>query len=85
MGPYLEHYPFKTGSDKEDAVVRHQVQDLIKSTTSCPPTFDEKSMFNGPEAQVSGSARYCLSFFFDFFFFFIDSQARIQRPFPKCI
>ncbi|CAO3692706.1 unnamed protein product [Rhizopus microsporus] len=52
MGPYLEHYPFKTGSDKEDAVVRHQVQDLIKSTTSCPPTFDEKSMFNGPEAQI---------------------------------
>ena len=66
MGPYLEHYPFKTGSDKEDAVVRHQVQDLIKSTTSCPPTFDEKSMFNGPEAQVSRSARYRLSFFFDF-------------------
>ena len=52
VGPYLEHYEFRTGSLKEDEKTSYLVQDLIKSTTSCPPTFDEKSMFRGSEAHV---------------------------------
>ncbi|KAI7891296.1 endoplasmic reticulum Oxidoreductin 1-domain-containing protein [Mucor mucedo] len=52
LGPYLDQYDFRTGSNAEDQKTRFMVQDLIKSTDSCPSTFDEKLMFNGPEAQV---------------------------------
>lgn len=52
FGPYLDQYDFRTGSNAEDQKTRFMVQDLIKSTDSCPSTFDEKLMFNGPEAQV---------------------------------
>lgn len=50
--PYLDKYEFHTGSVEEDEKTRFMVQDLIRSTNSCPSTFDEKLMFNGPEAQV---------------------------------
>ncbi|KAG1144123.1 hypothetical protein G6F37_007105 [Rhizopus arrhizus] len=52
IGPYLEHYEFRTGDSEDDRKTSHLVQSLIKSTSSCPPTFDEKSMFRGPEAYV---------------------------------
>ncbi|KAG1463044.1 hypothetical protein G6F56_005376 [Rhizopus delemar] len=52
VGPYLEHYQFRTGDVQEDKETSRWVQDLIKSTSSCPPTFDEKSMFRGHEAQT---------------------------------
>lgn len=52
FGPYLDNYDFRTGSIEENKKARFMVQDLIKSTDSCPSTFDEKLMFKGPEAQV---------------------------------
>ncbi|KAI8071875.1 endoplasmic reticulum Oxidoreductin 1-domain-containing protein [Thamnidium elegans] len=48
VGPYLDQYDFRTGSNEEDEKTRFMVQDLIKSTDSCPSTFNEKLMFNGP-------------------------------------
>lgn len=53
VGPYLEQYDFRTGSNEEDEKTRFMVQDLIKSTDSCPSTFNEKLMFNGPGSYVS--------------------------------
>lgn len=52
MGPYLERYEYRTGSDEQDKQIHGMVQDLIKSTEACPSTFDEKSMFNGPDAVL---------------------------------
>ncbi|KAI9333891.1 endoplasmic reticulum Oxidoreductin 1-domain-containing protein [Pilaira anomala] len=52
VGPYLDHYEYRTGSSEEDEKTRFMVQDLIKSTESCPSTFNEKLMFNGPGSQV---------------------------------
>ncbi|KAG1453697.1 hypothetical protein G6F56_007505 [Rhizopus delemar] len=51
IGPYLKHYEFRAENIQEKDT-SHLVQDLIKSTSSCPPTFDEKIMFQGAEAQV---------------------------------
>ncbi|RCI02930.1 hypothetical protein CU098_012314 [Rhizopus stolonifer] len=52
IGPYLDKYEYRTGSTTEDEKTRWMVQDLIKSTEACPSTFDEKSMFNGPDAVL---------------------------------
>jgi hypothetical protein len=52
FGPYLDKYEYRTGSPQEDEKTRFMVQDFIKSADSCPSTFDENSMFKGPEAQI---------------------------------
>ncbi|KAL9542379.1 hypothetical protein PS6_009820 [Mucor atramentarius] len=52
IGPYLDKYEYRTGSSQEDEKTRLMVQDFIKSTDSCPSTFDENLMFKGPEAQA---------------------------------
>ncbi|OAD03632.1 hypothetical protein MUCCIDRAFT_143593, partial [Mucor lusitanicus CBS 277.49] len=52
IGPYLDKYEYRTGSEQEDEKTRLMVQDFIKSTDSCPSTFDENLMFKGPEAQA---------------------------------
>ncbi len=57
FGPYLDKYDYRTGSNEEDKKTRLMIQDLIKSTDSCPSTFDEKLMFQGPEAQVSRTTK----------------------------
>ncbi|KAI8644042.1 endoplasmic reticulum Oxidoreductin 1-domain-containing protein [Parasitella parasitica] len=52
VGPYLDRYEYRTGSIQEDENTRLMVKDFIKSTDSCPSTFDENSMFKGSEAQA---------------------------------
>ncbi|KAI8994668.1 endoplasmic reticulum oxidoreductin 1 [Pilobolus umbonatus] len=52
LGPYLEHYDYRTGDALEDKKIGAMVQSLIKSTDLCPSTFDEKLMFKGPGASV---------------------------------
>lgn len=52
IGPYLDKYEYRTGSIQEDEKTRLMVQDFIKSTDSCPSTFDENLMFKGQEAQA---------------------------------
>lgn len=79
VGPYLEHYQFRTGDVQEDKETSRWVQDLIKSTSSCPPTFDEKSMFRGHEAQVRRPSKTLIAYSY------IDFKTRIQRTFQKCI
>ncbi|KAI9323703.1 endoplasmic reticulum oxidoreductin 1 [Dichotomocladium elegans] len=52
LGNYLEGYDFRTGDVKEDLATRAAVMDLINGARSCPATFDEKTMFQGPEAKA---------------------------------
>ncbi|KAI8886111.1 endoplasmic reticulum oxidoreductin 1 [Backusella circina FSU 941] len=52
IGLYLEDYEFRTGSQEEDNIIKGMVQSLVRSTDSCPSTFDERSMFKGPQAQT---------------------------------
>ncbi|KAI9029577.1 endoplasmic reticulum Oxidoreductin 1-domain-containing protein [Phycomyces nitens] len=51
-GRFLDHYDFYTGDEKEDVKVKHMVHDLIDNASSCAPTFDEKTMFQGPDAKA---------------------------------
>ncbi|KAF7729955.1 hypothetical protein EC973_003368 [Apophysomyces ossiformis] len=49
---YLKEYTFCTGDKKDDQRIKGMVHDLIHSATSCPSTFDEKAMFQGPDAKA---------------------------------
>ncbi|KAL0076040.1 endoplasmic reticulum Oxidoreductin 1-domain-containing protein [Phycomyces blakesleeanus] len=51
-GHFLDQYDFYTGDDKEDIKVKSMVHDLIDNASSCAPTFDEKTMFQGPDAKA---------------------------------
>ena len=50
IGPYLREFDTCTGDEAIDASTRTAVADLADITTSCPTTFDERSMFAGPDA-----------------------------------
>ncbi|KAI8391526.1 uncharacterized protein BYT42DRAFT_557185 [Radiomyces spectabilis] len=52
LGEYLEAYNFCSGDSVEDMQVKTMVHDLIRAAKECPPTFDEKTMFQGPEAKA---------------------------------
>ncbi|RUS18101.1 hypothetical protein BC937DRAFT_89148 [Endogone sp. FLAS-F59071] len=52
LAGYLEGYNFCTGDSVEDKGVKVMVNDLIGLTLTCPSTFDEKLLFQGPEARV---------------------------------
>ncbi|KAI9140056.1 endoplasmic reticulum Oxidoreductin 1-domain-containing protein [Paraphysoderma sedebokerense] len=50
ISPYLEDYDVCTGNEKEDLMVKNLLRDVVTTALSCPKTFDEKTMFIGPEA-----------------------------------
>lgn len=50
IGSYLREFDTCTGDEAIDASTRAAVADLADITTSCPTTFDERSMFAGPDA-----------------------------------
>ncbi|KAI8089114.1 endoplasmic reticulum Oxidoreductin 1-domain-containing protein [Halteromyces radiatus] len=51
LDSYLAQYPFQTGDQIEDEHTRALIRDLISSTKECPATFDETTMFKGPDAR----------------------------------
>lgn len=48
--PYLQSYDYATGDAAADAKTKEMMQGLLDSAASCQATFDETSMFSGPEA-----------------------------------
>ncbi|KAG0166658.1 hypothetical protein DFQ28_008605 [Apophysomyces sp. BC1034] len=48
---YLKEYTFCTGDQQDDQRIKAMVDDLINSASECPSTFDEKIMFQGPDAK----------------------------------
>ncbi|KAI7864194.1 endoplasmic reticulum Oxidoreductin 1-domain-containing protein [Spinellus fusiger] len=50
-GIFLDGYQFKTGDPSEGQSIKAMVNDLINDASSCPTTFDEKTMFQGPDAK----------------------------------
>ena len=56
--PYLLDTDLCTGNDAEDAKTRGMVQQLLKTVDNCEPTFDERGMFSGPQANASRSLHY---------------------------
>ncbi|KAI9246273.1 endoplasmic reticulum Oxidoreductin 1-domain-containing protein [Phascolomyces articulosus] len=51
LGNYLEGYTFCTGENNDDMSIKADVLDLINSARACPATFDETTMFQGPDAK----------------------------------
>ncbi|KAI9477099.1 endoplasmic reticulum oxidoreductin 1, partial [Zychaea mexicana] len=51
LGNYLEDYNFCTGDSADDMSIKANVLDLINSARACPATFDETTMFQGPDAR----------------------------------
>ena len=64
--PYLRDFDYTTGDKAVDAQTRSLVDGLLDQAESCQATFDETSMFSGPEAKVSPALSQiqspCLSF-----------------------
>ncbi|KAI7875420.1 endoplasmic oxidoreductin [Lichtheimia hyalospora FSU 10163] len=52
LGGYMNAYNFCTGNDQEDKETKDAVLDLINTFSSCPTTFDESTMFQGPDAKA---------------------------------
>jgi hypothetical protein len=50
--PYLRDFDYDTGDKAVDAETRSLVDGLLDQAESCQATFDETSMFSGPEAEV---------------------------------
>ncbi|KAG2218403.1 hypothetical protein INT45_011591 [Circinella minor] len=51
LGNYLEDYNFCTGESEDDKSIKSGVLDLINNARACPATFDETTMFQGPDAR----------------------------------
>lgn len=49
--PYLRSYNYDTGDAEVDAKTHKAVEALLERSESCSATFDETSMFSGPEAD----------------------------------
>ena len=54
--PYLRQYNYNTGDEQVDARTKQLVTALLDKAESCQATFDETSMFSGPEAKVRSDA-----------------------------
>lgn len=54
--PYLRTLDYSTGDKALDAQTKTLVDGLLTQAESCQATFDETSMFSGPEAKVRPSA-----------------------------
>lgn len=51
MKNYLLKYDFCTGDIQEEQTIRDLIKQLVDSISTCPETFDEKTLFNG-EANI---------------------------------
>jgi len=52
ISPYLKQYNYAIGDEQIDAKTLNTVNTLLERAESCQATFDENSMFHGPEAQI---------------------------------
>lgn len=52
VAPYLKNYNYAIGDEAVDSKTVNLVGQLLDRAESCQATFDENSMFHGPEAQV---------------------------------
>lgn len=71
---YLASFDICSGDDEADRRTKEKLKSLARTASSCPSTFDEKSMFSGPGAQVSiypftGWENFEQSVYLGFFFF----------------
>jgi hypothetical protein len=61
-GKYFADYDVCTGDDALDAKTKAAVQRLAKEAQTCPSTFDESTMFSGPQALVRITLRPSVSY-----------------------
>ncbi|KAH8551765.1 endoplasmic reticulum Oxidoreductin 1-domain-containing protein [Umbelopsis sp. PMI_123] len=52
LSDYLKEYTFSTGDTREEAETKKLVLELLENTKACPSTFDERQLFQGPNAQA---------------------------------
>lgn len=58
-GDYVDHFALRPGDEIADVQTREKFNELVHVARDCPPTFDEHSMFVGPDAAVSSPVQ-CL-------------------------